>query len=90
MISKIKIGRCNINLVFRHRFEKQTRIDRTFIRWEIGVWFKKDKIVGRNNFSKPNEWNNNLVNSYMLGIELLFFKTWISWDFNGMHFEIND
>jgi len=74
MIKQIKIGRCNISLVLLHRFEKQKRFDRTFTRWEVGLWFKKNKIVGRNNFTKPKEWGNNLVNSYMLGIELLLFR----------------
>ncbi len=90
MIKKISIGRCNISLVLRHRFEKQKRFDRTFRRWEVGLWFKKDKMVGRNNFSNPNEWGDNLVNSYMLGVELILFRVWINWDFNGMHLEIND
>ena len=90
MIKNFKIGRCNISLVLRHRFEKQKRFDRTFTRWEVGLWYKKNKIVGRNNFNKPNEWGNNLVNSYMLGVELLLFRAWINWDFNGMHLEIDD
>ncbi len=90
MIKKINIGTCNISLVLRHRFEKQKGFDRTFDRWEVGLWFKKNKMVGRNNFSKPNEWENNLVNSYMLGVELILFRVWINWDFNGMHLEIND
>jgi len=90
MIMNIKIGRCNISLALQHRFEKQKRFDRTFTRWEVGLWFKKNKIVGRTNFGKPKEWGDNLVNSYMLGIELLLFIAWINWDFNGMHLEIDD
>ena len=88
MIGEFKIGRCNISLVFAYRFEKQKRFDRTFTRWEVGLWYKKNKIVGRNNFNKPNEWGDNLVNSYMLGIELLLFRAWINWDFNGMHLKL--
>jgi hypothetical protein len=90
MIRHIKIKRCNIALVLRHRFEKQKRFDRTFTRWEIGFWFRKNKIVGINNFSKPSEWNSNLVNSYMIGVELLLFRSWITIDFNGMHLDIDD
>ena len=90
MIKNIKIGKCNISLVLRHRFEKRKRFDRTFTRWEVGLWFKRNKIVGRNNFNTPKEWSSNFVNSYKLGVEMLLFKAWIYWDFNGMHLEIDD
>ena len=90
MIKHIKIGKCNITLVLRHRFEKKRRFDRTFTKWEIGLWFKKDKMVGVNSFDKPENWKNNHVNSYMLGVNLLLFKAWINWDFNGMHLEIDN
>lgn len=80
----MKIGRCNISLVLRHRFEKEKQFDLTFTKWEIGVWFKRNKIVGRNNFGNPEEWRNNLVNSYMIGAEMLLFKVWVKWNFNGM------
>lgn len=90
MIKRIKIGRLNICLVLRHRFEKQRRFSRTFTRWEIGVWCKKDRMVGVSRFSDPTEWKNNLVNSYMLGIELLLFRAWINWDFGGAHIEIDN
>ena len=88
MVKHINIKKCHITLALRHRFEKQKHLDRTFNRWELGIWFKKDKIVGTNNFKTPEKWGASLVNSYMLGIEVLFFRTWINIDFGGMHLGI--
>jgi hypothetical protein len=47
-------------------------------------------MVGRNDFTNPKRWEDNLVNSYMLGIDLLIIKSWIEWDINGMHLEMKD
>ncbi len=85
MVKKIKIGKCNIEIVLRHRFEKQEFLNRDFERWRIGLWFKKREILGKNNFNKPSKWGENLVNSYMFGLDFLLFKTFISIDYNGMH-----
>jgi hypothetical protein len=56
--------------------------------WRISLWFRKNKIVGKRNFSNPKEWGNNLVNDYMLGFELLIFKGWIDWHTGGINLEI--
>jgi len=45
--------------------------------WELGLWYKRYKVVGRKNFNKL-EWNNNLVYEYMVGINLLWVKTWMT------------
>ena len=79
----------NIHFGFRHRFEKNSRKYRSFNRWELGVWFKKSKIVSSFKFEEPKEWKNNLVNSYSFGFELLLCRIWISWDFGGKHFDLN-
>lgn len=89
MTKNFKVKKCNLCFVLRHRFEKIDGINRTFMRWQICLWFNKSKIVGSNNFSDHREWRNNHVNSYMLGIELLFFKTWFTIDFGGMHLSID-
>lgn len=89
MIKKLNIKDLRIVFVFRHRFEKdQNKFDPIFKAWEISLWFRRFKIVGRKRFSQPNEWKDNLINSYQLGIKFLIFKTWIEWDRGGMHLEI--
>ena len=92
MIRSFKIKRLNLSLTFRHRFEKKdkSRYDRTFRRWEFGFWFEKNKMVGTNNFNNPKQWGKNLVNSYMIGVEGLIFKAWISFDIGGMRFKEKD
>lgn len=90
MIKKLNFKRYNISFIFRHRFERLSRLDKLslFTKWNIGVWFKKTKIVGTKNFNKPNEWNKHLVNDYLIGIEILFFKAWIEFNRGGMDVEI--
>lgn len=94
MAKRFKIGGLNISLVFRHRFEKDERgkknWDRTFTRWELGLWFRKTKMVGVKDFTQPKKWGDNLVGSYMLGLDMLIFKTWVSWDYKGMHLEMEE
>lgn len=97
MIKHFKIGRTNIALVFKYRFTKpKDKIDGIITNmtewrsWKVGMWFSKDKIVGIRSFSRPKEWNRNLVGSYRIGFDLLIIKGWISWDIGGAHFKIKD
>jgi hypothetical protein len=88
-ISK-QIGKLNISFVFHHRFEKKDDYifhSTNFRDWKISIWFKKDKIVGRKNFKNPKDWDKHLVNNYMIGIDLLIIKFWISFDYGGMYIE---
>lgn len=86
MIKKLKIKGFNIKFVLRHRFELITPFDRTFTRWELGLWFRKSRIVSTIEFTKPNKWGDNLVNSYMIGVELLILRAWVEVNRNGMEF----
>lgn len=79
------IGKLNIHIVLRHRFEKDSRKYRSFTKWELAIWFRKNKMVASFKFEDPKEWKNNLVNSYSLGVELLLCRIWISWDIGGKH-----
>jgi hypothetical protein len=90
-----KIGKLNFTFVFRHRFEKPNKDslleDFTLWReWELGFWFRRMKIVGKKNFHNPKEWGNNLVHSYMLGINLLLCKAWLTLDKGGMSIKLKD
>jgi hypothetical protein len=83
-IGKLKIGRININFVFRHKWDNKDEIYNIEFRdYRIGLWFKKSRIVGSKNFNKPKEWDNNLVNNYMIGIDLIICKMWVSFNRGG-------
>lgn len=88
MIATFRVGRLKINLVLRHRFETRNRLDMTFRRWELGLWFRKSRVVGSNNFSNPSKWGDNLVGSYMLGVDLLVCKMWIDVSYGAMTFDL--
>jgi hypothetical protein len=92
MYKSLNIGKLHIGFVFKHRFktEKDILERYTWRGWRIGLWYKKERMVGRKNFRKPREWSNNLVNSHMIGIELLIFKSLVTIDYNGMHIKIED
>lgn len=87
MIKTIKAGDFTMISVFKHRFEKSKTWRSDFRDWSLGVWFEKSKMVGKRDFSNPKKWENEMVNSYTIGINLLICKFWISWDFGGMHIE---
>lgn len=92
MVAKIKIGDLNIRFILRHRFEKKRKDDyQTWYSWKdwrLGFWFKKTKAVGKKNFKNPSTWNNNLVNIYTFGIDVLIVKMWLDVDYGVKHFEI--
>jgi hypothetical protein len=91
-VGKLDIGKLNITFVFRHRFEKSKDDDilitywigHEFREWEIGFWFRREKIVSRKEHRDLRKWKNYLVNSFTLGVNLLICKAWISWNINGL------
>lgn len=86
MITKLKIGDFNLIFVFRHKWDNMSknRFNSEFRTYHLGFFFRKATIVGNKNFDIPNEWNKNLVNDYMIGINLLVCKMWINFNINGM------
>lgn len=93
MAKTYNIGKTKITLVWKYRFSKnKTPLERIseWRGWKISLWFRRNKIVGRNNFGDPRDWNNNLVNDYMLGFTLLIFKGWINWSRGGMIIKIDE
>lgn len=94
-ITRFYIRKTRIVLVGKYRYSKKRKEDlfadfTTWNKWSLGFWFKKNRMVGSKNFKKPKEWGNNLVNDYMLGIDLLIFQGWINWNTGGMHLEIKE
>ena len=93
-VGYLKIFGYDFTFVFRHRFEKkkdENDIWDTLMEWrewELGFWFKRFEVVGRKNFHKPNDWNNNLVHEYMIGINLLWCKAWFTVSKGAMNIKI--
>ncbi len=88
-IGRVNIGKIQFTFVFRHRFEKED--DNTLLNkitmwgeWKLGIFFKRQQIVGRKNFHKPKEWDKNLVYEYMFGVNLLWCKAWFTVEKGGM------
>jgi len=89
MVKRLKIGKIKFTFVFRHKWDDKNRTtyNSEFRDYRIGIWFRKSRIVGSKNLNKPKEWGNNLVNDYMIGINLIICKMWVSFNYGGMIFE---
>jgi len=92
-VGYINIGKSSFTFVFRHKFEKhdntveRIRFNMEWRRWEIGLWYKFSKIVGRKEFKNPNKWSTNLVGSHMFGISLLICKAWVEYCRGGLYID---
>ena len=86
MVGKLKIGKIKFTFVFRHRWDKVDKLKfySEFYEYRIGIWFKRSKIVGSKNCNDPKEWSRNTVNDYMIGINLIICKMWVSFNRGGM------
>lgn len=94
-VKELKIFGYDITLVWKYRYAKIYKNEKIkslseWNKWEIGFFFKKNKIVSKKNFKQPKEWGNNLVNSYMIGINLLIWKAWFTISKNVMKIKIKD
>lgn len=86
MVGKLRLRKIRFTFVFRYKWDDidKMRYNSEFREYEIGFWFKKNRIVGNKDFKQPKEWANNLVNQYMFGINLLICKMWLTFDKGGM------
>lgn len=94
-IKEVKILGYDFVFVFRHRYEKDDENklldNHTMWReWELGFFFKRNKVVGKRNFSSPKKWHDNLVKEYMLGVNLLWCKAWFTVSKGSMNIKMND
>lgn len=87
MVRTCNIKGLNLTFVFRHRWEKKNRliVKSEFRKYELGIFYEKNKAVSKKNFKTPKNWT--LVPTFMLGLRLLVCKCWISVDYNVMHFK---
>jgi hypothetical protein len=96
MIARTKVGGFRATWVLRHRWEEGSKsilenYDAYQIRknWQLGIWFKRSKAVGRKRAGKDNSdsikktfGSDNLVNCYMIGLNLIVAKVWVDFKFN--------
>lgn len=89
MVKHFNIKGLNLIFVLKHKWEKKDRYMNAveFRKYELGLFFSNTKSVGRNNFKNVREWKNNMCNSYMIGLNLLVCKCWMTIDYNVMHFK---
>jgi hypothetical protein len=83
-ILSFKIGSLRIKFVFRHKFEKHRTMfdDSSFRRYELGIWFKKNLCVGTKKKGIDAFSKDNLCPEYMIGINLLVAKLWLTVSWN--------
>jgi hypothetical protein len=87
MVKRIKIGKLNINIIFRHKWDEKSKESFTdFRNYEIGLWYRKSKMVSTIDFQDPKKWGHRVVGNHMIGINLLVCKSWITIDYNGKYF----
>jgi hypothetical protein len=96
MIARTKVGGFRATWVLRHRWEEGSKsilenYDAHQIRknWQLGIWFKRSKAVGRKRAGKDNSdsikktfGSDNLVNCYMIGLNLIIAKVWVEFKFS--------
>ena len=92
-IKRIKIGDLTVKFVLRHYWENEKDLPiwerrNNFRRKELGFWFQKSLAVSNKKKGKEAFHESNLVPSYMLGVNLIYAKFWITIDRNVLHFEI--
>ena len=49
-----------------------------------------EDLKEKKNFKTPKKWHNNLVNSYMVGIDLLWIKAWFTVSKGTMKIDIDE
>lgn len=92
----MKIFGYNFKFVFRHRFENEDDAEKLIHKftmwgeWRLGFFFRRNRLVGKKEFSKPKKWGKNLVNEIMIGIDLLICKMWVTVSKGAMTLKLRD
>jgi hypothetical protein len=89
MTKDFNIGKLNLLFVFRHKWEKeQQRIYSEFNTKQLGLFWRKDMVVGRRKKGKAMFDSDNLVPSYMFGVNLIVCKFWFNVGFDSLNIKI--
>jgi hypothetical protein len=99
MIAKTKIGPFRATWVLRHRWEKGSKDGilgsnyegyRLRNEFKLGIWAKRNKVVGAVKRKSGNKADvaktfsgDNLVNNYMIGLDLIVCKVWVDFTFKS-------
>jgi hypothetical protein len=93
MIKRVKIYNIKATFVLRHRWEADKSLVNYTVwemrkRYKVGIWFEKSQVVGPIKKGKNTKEtvkdtfkNDNLVNNYMIGLDLIVCKTWVTLQF---------
>jgi hypothetical protein len=91
MIAKFKIGRLNLQLVLRHRWEDNGLISLLdFKTQRLGLWLRRDLVIGVRKRGRAAFDQDNLVSSWSLGLDLIVGRVWIGWDLGARHFKLEE
>ena len=93
MTKRLIIGKIDLSFTFRHKWDSMSKsnpISSGFKKYELGIWFRCNKVVGKTNFRDPNKWGENTVNQFTFGVRLLVCKIWFTVDRDAMRFETKD
>jgi hypothetical protein len=94
-IKRFILGDLTIKFVLRHYWEKPdpnniwTR-KYNFKRKELGFWYDKNMAVGTTKKGIEAFKESNLYPSYMLGVNLLYIKFWITVDRKVLHIKLDE
>lgn len=94
-IQRIKLRDFRASFVLRHRWEKDSdsmisNYTSNQIRneWNLGIWAKRYQVVGRvrrgddrDTTIKKTFNSSNHVNTYMIGLNLIVCKVWVTFAF---------
>ena len=95
MITRTKIGSFRATWVLRHRWEPNSNsmienyeANNIRTKWQLGIWAKRYQAVGptrrgsdRDKTIKKTFSDSNLVNNYMIGLNLIVCKVWVDFTF---------
>jgi hypothetical protein len=83
MVSKIKILGFNLEFCFRYKNDKldKNKLISEFKTYNIGFWFRKERIVDMRYKQKGKKFGELMINHYMFGCDLLLCKLWFTIDY---------
>ena len=85
------MGRLNLQLVLKHRWEDNGLISRLdFKTQRLGLWLRRDLVIGVRKQGRAAFDQDNLVPSWSLGLDLIVGRVWIGWDLGARRFKLED
>lgn len=66
------------NLLFLFRKNPCTK------KWRIGLWFQISKLLTKDAINNFKAWNDNLINNYTIGVDIVFWEFRFVYNKNGV------